>query len=307
MRFPVAIGHEFAGEVVEVGPAVTRGRPGDPVAVEAMHWCGSCRACLQGLFNACLNGEDHGFTYDGGSSEYVVARERHCWSLNEIRDRRGEAAAYDVGAVIEPTSISYNGMFTRAGGFPPGQHVAVFGCGPVGLAAVGLARAAGAGKVVAVDTQPERRALAGELGADVSLDPVALADADTSAGAEILALTGGAGVAMAVEASGAGRAVMPEIERSLALGGKVVLVGMEHGAAPVETLPYQLKAGSIYGTLGHLGGFESSINLHAAGRIDMSAMVTARFALDAGVAAIERAAERRDAKILIYPHGEARA
>jgi hypothetical protein len=302
MRFPVAIGHEFAGEVVEVGPGVTRVAPGDPIAVEAMSWCGSCRACLQGLFNHCLNGEDHGFTHDGGSAEYVVARERHCWPLSAILERHGEARAYDIGAVIEPTSVSYNGMFLRAGGFLPGQHVAVFGCGPVGLAAVALARAAGAGRVLAVDTQESRRALARKLGADAALDPLALSGAGSSVGDEVVALTGGAGVSMVVEATGAGGAVMRDVERSLALGGKLVLVGVEQGGVPVRTLEHQMKAGSVYGTLGHLGAFEHTIALHAAGRIDMSAMVTARFALDEGVAAIERAAERHDAKVLIHPH-----
>jgi threonine dehydrogenase-like Zn-dependent dehydrogenase len=178
--------------------------------------------------------------------------------------------------------------------------VAVFGCGPVGLAAVALARASGAGRVLAVDTVEGRRSLAIALGADVALDPSALARAGTNAGDEILAATRGAGASMVVEATGAGAAVMGDVERALAFGGKVVLVGVEPGGVPVRTLEHQMKAGSIYGTLGHLGAFENVIALHAAGRIDMSAMVTARFGLDEGVAAIERAAQREDAKVLIH-------
>ncbi|MCW2982664.1 MAG: hypothetical protein JWR63_234, partial [Conexibacter sp.] len=159
MRFPIAIGHEFAGEVVAVGPAVRGLRPGDAVAVEPMVWCGACVACRRGLPDQCLHGEDLGFTQDGGVAELVVVRERQCWSLNALRDAMGESKAYDIGAVVEPTATAYHGIFVQAGGFRPGDAVAVFGCGPIGLASVALARAAGAGRVIAVDGQPARRAL----------------------------------------------------------------------------------------------------------------------------------------------------
>ena len=89
--------------------------------------------------------EDLGFTIDGGFAEYAVVDVKHCWSLNGLLERYGsEEMALEVGAMSEPTSVVYEGMFTRAAGFQPGRSVAVFGAGPIGLAAVALANAAGA-------------------------------------------------------------------------------------------------------------------------------------------------------------------
>lgn len=297
-RLPVAIGHEFAGEVVEVGSAVTRLRVGEPVAVEAMRYCGTCRACRRGLPNNCERGEDLGFTFDGGTAQYVVVEEEHCWSLGALTPRLEGQALFDTGAVIEPTAIAYNAMFNRARGFRLGDKVAVFGCGPVGLAAVALARAAGAGKIIATDPVPARRALALEVGADIALDPTS-----PDIGNRLLEETDGRTVGMAVEASGVGHVVMPQLQSVLGAGGKIVLVGATPGMVPIDTLDLILQGGEIYGSLGHLGGaFGAAIDLHAQGRIDMTKMITGRFDLDDALLALEEAAGEPAGKVVIYPH-----
>ncbi len=302
VKLPIAIGHEFAGEVVAVGGAVESVRIGDAVAVEAMHYCGSCRACQRGMFNHCVAGQDDGFDRDGGAAELVRTTAAHCWSLNEIRERFGDQRAYEIGALMEPTSVAYNGMFVRAGGFRPGEPVVVFGCGPIGLAAVALARAAGASRILALDPSPQRLELAIRVGADAACDARDLAAAGADAATELRALTGGPLAAMAVEASGAGTAVMPQLSRCLDYGAKVVLLGVESGTVPMRTFDYQMTAAQIFGSMGHLcGGFGSSIALHAAGRMDLSPIVTRRFELERGVEAIERTAQRDDAKVLILP------
>src|SRR4051795_3233237 len=203
-RTPIAIGHEYAGEVVEVSAAVTRVKPGDLVAVEAQVACGRCRSCLRGLASNCEFIIDRGYALDGGMATLSVAHERNCWSLTAVAERRGEDAAYDVGSLVEPASVVYNGMVNRAGGFRPGDTVAVFGCGPIGLAAVGLAGALGAGRVLAVEPAAAKRDIATALGASATFDPTA-----GEAGSWLLEQTGGIGVDMAVEASGAGARVMP--------------------------------------------------------------------------------------------------
>jgi scyllo-inosose 3-dehydrogenase len=303
-RFPVVLGHEFCGEVVEVGSGVTRLRVGEAVAVEEITWCGHCRNCQRGLLNQCVNAEDYGLTLDGGFAEYVVVKERYCWSLDAIRERYDDDKAYRIGALTEPTSVAYEGLFVRAGGFQPGSPVAVFGCGPVGLAAVQLARAAGASKVIAIDTQQNRRDIAQLSGADVVLDPTALEAAGTSAAEEILAATHGEGVAMAVEASGFHQGVFPQIENSLDAWGKVVILGMDAKPAPLTTGKYQMLAGRLYGSVGHCGGpFGKTIALHAAGRIDMTSVITSQFDISDGVRAVEQTSRRVDAKVLIRPDG----
>jgi threonine dehydrogenase-like Zn-dependent dehydrogenase len=162
-----------------------------------------------------------------------------------------------------------------------------------------LARACGAGRVIAVDTQPARRELALTLGADFALDPTPTAQI----GAQVRDLTAGNGVSMVVEATGYGMATMPSVEDALGVGGKIILIGMNLHPIPISTVVLQMKAAEIHSALGHLGGgFEGAISLHAAKRIDMSQMITARFDLADAVAAIEQASTRLDAKIVIYPN-----
>lgn len=301
-KFPCVLGHEFSGEVVAVGKDVTRFRVGEAVAVEEINYCGQCRACRVGLFNQCPDAEDIGFTVDGAYAEYIVVRERFCWSLEPLREVYDEEKIYEIGALIEPTGVAYQGMFTRAGGFQPGAHVAVFGCGPIGLAGVQLARAAGASRIIAFDVQAERRAIATECGADAVFDPVALSAGGSSPAEEILALTHGEGIGMAVEATGYGKAVFPEIENCIDYGGKVAVVGVDPHPAPVHFPKYQLRAASIYGSLGHCGGdFGNVINLHLAQRIDMTKIVTQRYTIAQTPEAVKKTSERIDAKVLVKP------
>jgi len=298
-RVPIAIGHEYAGEVVEVGSAVTRVKPGDLVAVEAQVNCGNCRACLRGLAANCEFLLDRGFTLDGGTAELSVAHERNCWPLTDVAERHGERVAYDVGALVEPASVVYNCMINRAGGFRPGDTVAVFGCGPIGLAAVGLAGALGAGRVLAIDLAAAKLEIAAALGATATFDP-----ASGDAAQWLLEQTGGVGADMIVDASGAGHVVMPAAVAAIAVGGKIASVGANFKPVEVDTLALMFRSASIFYSLGHLGGgFPAVIALHAAGKLDLTKMITGRYGLDDGLAAMERARRGEDAKLLIHPNG----
>ncbi|MFI5957355.1 scyllo-inosose 3-dehydrogenase [Cryptosporangium sp. NPDC051539] len=306
VRLPVVPGHEIAGEVVEVGRDVRDVGPGDAVAVQTLHHCGRCAACRAGLPSHCSDAEDSGFSIDGGMAEYVLSRESNVRSLDPLRDRYDESDLYAIGALCEPASVAYVGMFLRAGGFLPGGTVAVHGCGPIGLAAVALARAAGASRVLAFDTEIARCKLAEQVGADTGHHLGTLRDAGDAVADVILQSTRGAGVDLTVEAAGAAATVLPDVERSIAVGGKVVLLGSESGAAPLQTMAYMLRGASLHGSIGNIGGLDPVIALHAAGRIDLRPIVSASYDLDDGVEAIRRAALRQDAKILVLPNGGAR-
>src|SRR5512142_870089 len=144
-KFPTTTGHEFSGEVVEVGSNVKSLKVGDMVTAEEMIWCGYCTPCRNGYPNHCSNLEEIGFTIPGAFAEYLAIGSKYCWKLDAIADKYGSVdKAYEAGSVVEPTSVAYNGMFPRAGGFAPGPSVAVFGAGPIGLAPAALARASGA-------------------------------------------------------------------------------------------------------------------------------------------------------------------
>jgi threonine dehydrogenase-like Zn-dependent dehydrogenase len=305
VRLPVVPGHEYAGEVVAVGSHVRHLRVGDLVAAEGMLNCGVCEACRTFHPNQCPYLEMVGFSAPGAYAEYIAVEERFCWKLDAIADRLGSAtAALELGALIEPISCPYNGMFVSAGGMRPGDHVAVFGCGPIGLGAVALARAAGAATVIAFDVSAERNALAVALGADEAHDPRALAAAGTSPAAEIRRITRGWGCDMLVEAAGAALRTMPEIERSFAPGGKMVYLGRTGERAPVMLDVLVTGASSIHGARGHNGGgcFPQVIRLLAHDRIHVAPMITSRRPFAEFMQALQQSCERTDGKIMIqYP------
>jgi threonine dehydrogenase-like Zn-dependent dehydrogenase len=299
MRCPVTTGHEFAGPVVEVGRDVGEFKVEDLVTVEEIQYCGSCLSCRGGFPNECERIEDIGFTIDGGFAEYVRVPAKACWSLNALLERYGTAEkALEVGAMCEPVSVSYEGMFTRAGGFKPGSAVVVFGAGPIGLAAVALAAAAGASTLLCIESVPERRELALKLGATHAADP---GEHDP---VELMSeLTRGRGAGMVVECSGNWPAVMGPIEGCLGVGGKVAVIGMDARPPVMNLIRYQLTASSIYGSVGHCGGwnFPNVIALMASGRIQMEHAVTKRAELAGLPSALASMSDRKDGKVLIKP------
>ncbi len=301
-RFPVVIGHEFSGEVVEVGREARDLRVGDMVTVEEMIWCGECIPCRNGYPNQCVRLEEIGFTIDGAQAESIVVGAKYCWKINELAEVYGnEDRAYEAGALCEPTSVSYNAMFTRAGGFKPGGYVTVFGTGPIGFAAIALARAAGAGRVIAFEVSPLRQELARKVGADVVYSPLDLERQGTRPRDVIMEATKGEGADMHIEAAGAPPRTIPEMEESLAVGGKIVMIGRAAERVPMYLEHLQTHAAQVYGAQGHsgYGNFPSVIRLMAAGRIDLTPIITSRFPLERGVEAVQKAARREDGKIMV--------
>ncbi len=298
-KFPTILGHEFSAEVIKVGNEVTTLEPGDMVTVEEMIWCGRCVPCRNGYPNHCTRLEEIGFTIPGAFAEYIAVDEKYCWKIDAIAERLGDAEkAYEVAALTEPTTVSYNAMFERAGGFRPGQYVAVFGAGPIGLAAAGLARAGGAGKVVSFEVSPERRNLALLVGADAVYDPKDVHAADV-----LMEVSKGQGFDMLVEAAGAPQATIPHMERALAINGKIVQIGRAAARVPMYLESLQVRRAQVYGAQGHSGHatFPNVVRLVASGRLDLSPIITSRYGLDEAMDAIAKSTARRDGKILVKP------
>jgi scyllo-inosose 3-dehydrogenase len=299
---PVILGHEYAGEVVAVGSAVRDLAPGHLVACEGMLYCGVCEACRRGQPNQCPRLEMVGFSAPGAYAELITAHEKHCFRVDGLAERYGDVQlGLEIAALIEPIACPFNGMFVAAGGMLPGSHVAVYGCGPIGLGAVLLARAAGAASIAAFDISPERCELALAMGADVAHDPRALAAQGGSPAEVVRELTGGWGADMQIEAAGAAHATMPEIERSFAPAGKMVYLGRTGLEPPVMLDVLMSLASSITGARGHAGGgcFPGVIRMIERGIIDPAPMITARTPFDGVVAAIERSCLRTDGKIMV--------
>ena len=115
-KFPVTTGHEFSAKVIEVSKDVDYLKPGTPVTVEEMQWCGYCTPCRNGFPNHCENLEEIGFTVDGAFQQYLVVDAKTCWPVDSILERYGEKLGYDVAAMSEPSCVAYNTIFSgRAG------------------------------------------------------------------------------------------------------------------------------------------------------------------------------------------------
>lgn len=311
-RFPVVIGHEFSGVVEEAGPGVNWVKPGDYVTSEEMFWCGECDACRSSYLNHCylLNDPSNleygelGFTHDGAMADYVVVKERYVWKIDALLDRYGnEERVFEAGSLVEPTSVAYHAIFNRAGGFKPGSYIVVWGAGPIGLAAISLAKASGAGKIIAFEISPVRKELAKMVGADHVFDPAELSKGGVEPWEKVMDVTGGEGADMHVEAAGAPEKTLPQMQKSLAIGGKIAWIGRAPMAVPIYLEIFQVRRAQLFGSQGHSGWrtFGNVIRLMAAGRIDMAQIITSRFKLDDVEKAFERAHKRIDGKITIKP------
>jgi len=306
LKLPVVLGHEYSGEVVEVGSDVKSIHKGDLISVEQTLWCGKCRACRMNRFNQCENLYEDGLSKNGGFEEYALVNEKFCCNINGLADKLGDKlAALEAGALVEPTAVAYNGMFINAGGFQPGGHVVVFGVGPIGLAAIALARATGAACIIAFGTTENRMKLAREMGADVVYNPRQLAkDGGASPWELVMEHTKGIGAAMFVEATGNTNSTYPEIENCMAIGAKIVQLGMEAGRTSVDWMPFIFNFGQIYGSGSHGGSeiFPSVIRMMEHGLIDMRKMVSARYPLDKINEAFDAQRTKQHGKILVSQH-----
>ena len=298
---PVVTGHEFAGVVEAVGADVRDLAVGDPVCAEEIAWCGECFACRAGRPNNCTRLEELGFTFDGAHAERVVTRARYCWSLGPLLEAGLPAdRAFELGALVEPTAVAYIGLFVSAGGFMPGSRVGVIGAGPIGLASIALARAAGAGRILAFEPSEGRRELARAMGADEAVDPTGFGPGDLAAQAR--ERTGGRGLDVWVEASGAA-GVTEGMVATLAPGGRAVLLG--RGPHRVDLDPEWLivPGAAIHGSIGHSGSgaFGRVIELLAADRLNLSAMVSRRVDLEGAAGLLDGQPRRDTGKTIVVP------
>ena len=304
VKVPIIIGHELSGVVEKVGDRVKNIKEGDIVTSEEMWWCGECVPCRTGFPNYCVNLDEMGFTTNGGFADYVAVPWKYCYKIDGLLDVYGsEEKVFEAGSLVEPCSVVYHAMFTRAGGFKPGGYIVVYGAGPIGLAAIALSRAAGAGKVVIFETELDRLDLAKKAGADYAFNPVELEKTGSSPHEKVLEVTGGEGADLQVEAAGRPLKTLPEMEKSLAIDGKIVWIGRADMKASIFVENFQIRGGKLYGSWGHSGhgNFKNVIRLMAAGKIDMTKIISKRYSLDNAMEALRQATKRVDAKITIKP------
>lgn len=289
LRLPVVTGHECAGTVVEVAPDVTSLRVGDRVAVETHVACGDCYQCRRGNAHNCLRMDLLGLTIDGAFAERVVLPASTCFRLPD-------ELTLEAAALLEPAGSAMHAV-QRSGFDLKGAHVLVSGAGPIGLAALQIARAKGA-EVLVVEPNPHRAAMATALGGT----PVSAGDGLAD---RVHELTGPAeGVDLVLECSGA----LPALEAGLEVTrreGTVVSVGLTNRPLELSATRHLISRGlTLKGSFGRRiwDSWTELAGLVASGAVDLSRLISHRMELEDVETAIDLLTG--DAcKVVLYPQG----
>jgi threonine 3-dehydrogenase len=289
LKPPVVIGHEFSGEVAELGrEAAAAGllAVGDLVTAEGHIICGHCLQCRIGEGHLCRRTQIIGVDRDGAFAEYIAMPAGNVMKLAGI--------PAEVGAVMDPMGNAVHTVLE--GGMVAGSRVLVVGCGPIGCFAVGVARAAGAAVVIASDFNPTRRELAARMGAHVTLDP-----ASDDVVARVRDLTDGDGADLVCEMSGhpAGHAQAFAAAR---LGGRVNLLGTPSRTTEVDFARDVIFKGlTLYGVTGRrmYDTWDVMLRLLRSGQLDPRPVITHRFPLDRMTDAIQVIKEGTAGKVIL--------
>ncbi|TWT04922.1 zinc-binding alcohol dehydrogenase family protein [Planomicrobium sp. CPCC 101079] len=261
--YPRIVGHEVAGEVVEVGSSVETLQVGDHVVVEPINYCGECYACRKGRPNVCEKLSVFGVHEDGGMREYAVLPEKQLHAVSK-------ELSWDEIVLAEPYTIGAQAVWR--GNVEAGDTVLIQGCGPIGICILKLAKIAGA-TVYMTDLSEERMAFAKESGADVVINA-----GKESVKDRILELTNGGGPNVVIDAVG-----MPAtVELSIDLvspAGYVVVLGFDERPSAIPQLPITKKEVTIVGSRLQTNQFGKVVELMNSGELKSDGLTTHKFAL----------------------------
>jgi S-(hydroxymethyl)glutathione dehydrogenase/alcohol dehydrogenase len=294
---PAILGHEAAGDVVEVGDGVTGLAEGDKVIVNWLPPCGACAACLRGQPYMCMThviaayieprfkvGETPAFGMAGCGAfaeELVVPAEGAVKIADDV--------PYEVAALVGCGVMTGVGAVINTAKVEPGATVAVIGCGGVGIAAIQGARLSGAAVIVGVDPVEAKHEVARRFGATHAVHPDKLGELSAE-------LTGGEGFDYAFEVVGAPQTIRTAWGAARR-GGTVVIVGAGRADQQVEFTPFELlfdgkkMLASLYGAADVRRDYARMLGLWRAGLLDLEGMITQRLKLDdldQGLAALGR-------------------
>ena len=295
--YPTIVGHEFAGEVVEIGKEVSSVKVGDRVTIVPLIPCGKCDFCQIGEYTLCDSYSYYGSRMDGALAEYIAVRASNVVKLPDEVD-------FESGACTDPASVAMHAV--RKAGISGGETMAILGTGPIGLFTVQWARALGATKIFAVDVFPEKLAIAKEVGADFVVnakddDPVDF----------VLRHTNGTGVHRVIEMAGS-KNTQDQSIRMVAKMGTVVFCGISYDdlLLPKKTLDGLLrKEIKIVGawnssfTEWPLHEWRTSLHFMARGQIKCHPLISHRFTLAEAPEVFRRMWDKKEYfnKVLFIP------
>jgi len=284
---PMIIGHEFCGEVVEVGQNVTLVKSGDLVAGETHVPCGKCMLCRTGKQHICQSMKIVGVHTDGAFAEYTKIPEVCAYKLPET-------TSSEIGALYEPFTIAVHGVLRGQVG---GLATAIFGCGPIGLFAVNVASVCGAYPVFAIDVNEYRLEIAKKIGEDViTINPKKENVVDI-----IKNRTKGYGADVVIELAGSPDATRTGFS-SLRKSGRICIIGLHSQEVSLDFVNnVTYKEAEVYGVTGRVM-FDSwyvAENLIQSGKMRIRDVITHEFSLDETEKAIRTAQEGKCGKPII--------
>ena len=266
---PIILGHEFSGEIAQVGEGVEGWEMGERVAVSSIVSCGQCLNCLSGNQQICLQRRLLGIHLDGGLAEYVAVPAKNLARL-------GDEIPYDQGAILTDAVATPYHSITRRGRLVPGETVAVIGCGGLGIHAVQLTKIFGAGLIIGVDVSEVALERAKAQGADLVFRA---GQGDVLEA--IREVTHGLGVDLSIECVGRKDTIRLSVA-CLRPGGRAVVTGL--GAEPITILPpteFVRREVELRGSYAFtVREIEELVRLITNGRLDISSSVSKRITLD---------------------------
>lgn len=265
---PVILGHEFSGSIVETGENVIQFTPGDKVVCETHGtFCGSCYFCRTGQHALCSARKGFGYGVDGAFTEYVVAS-------SEIVHLMPSSLSFDECAATEPLCVALHAVTDRVR-LRPGDTVAIFGMGPVGLLALQAARLYGPSKITAVDlSESIRLKMARDFGADQII-----ASKDEDVTSRILDYTGGEGVDVCIDTAGSNAALRTALKVTKK-SGQVLVVGTHAKPEEIGVGEIVTRQLAMTGSWSHTWAtWENALRLLAAGKVSTKALITHSYPL----------------------------
>jgi threonine 3-dehydrogenase len=259
---PMAIGHEFVGEIVAVGSNVIDFHPGEVVSGEGHVVCGRCRNCLAGRRHLCAHTKGVGVNRPGAFAEYIALPMTNIWRHNSGIDR-------EVAAIFDP----FGNAVHTALSFPVlGEDVLITGAGPIGVMAAAIVRHAGARYVVVTDVNPYRLELARKMGATLAVNPseTSLTDVQTQLGMQ-------EGFDVGLEMSG-NPSAFHEMIANMSHGAKIAMLGIPSQEMPIDwrhVIFSMLTIKGVYGREMYETWYKMSVMLESG--LDITPVITHRF------------------------------
>jgi threonine 3-dehydrogenase len=265
IHVPMAIGHEFVGEVAQVGSNVNDFFPGDIVSGEGHVVCGRCRNCMAGRRHLCANTQGVGVNRAGAFAEYISLPMTNIW-------RHHPGIDLEVAAIFDP----FGNAVHTALSFPVlGEDVLITGAGPIGIMAIPVARHAGARHIVVTDMNPYRLELARKMGATLAINPAEASLPDVQKQLGMLE-----GFDVGLEMSG-NPAALKDMVANMSHGGKIAILGIPSKEMPMDwrqVIFNMITIKGIYGREMYDTWYKMSVMIESG--LDISPVITHRFAFE---------------------------